>query len=32
MKKMAGVPGLTEADEYDEIFAALKHPVRRARI
>lgn len=23
------VPGLTEADEYDEIFAALKHPVRR---
>jgi DNA-binding transcriptional ArsR family regulator len=26
---MAGVPGLTEADEYDEIFAALKHPVRR---
>jgi DNA-binding transcriptional ArsR family regulator len=26
---MAGVPGLTETDEYDEIFAALKHPVRR---
>jgi DNA-binding transcriptional ArsR family regulator len=26
---MAGVAGLTEADEYDEIFAALKHPVRR---
>jgi DNA-binding transcriptional ArsR family regulator len=24
-----GVPGLAEADEYDEIFAALKHPVRR---
>jgi len=23
------VPSLTEADEYDEIFAALKHPVRR---
>jgi DNA-binding transcriptional ArsR family regulator len=26
---MAGVPSLTETDEYDEIFAALKHPVRR---
>ncbi len=26
---MAGEADLTEADEYDEIFAALKHPVRR---
>jgi DNA-binding transcriptional ArsR family regulator len=26
---VSGVPCLAEADEYDEIFAALKHPVRR---
>jgi DNA-binding transcriptional ArsR family regulator len=27
-RKVTGA-GVTEADEYDEIFAALKHPVRR---
>jgi len=26
---VSGARGLAEADEYDEIFAALKHPVRR---
>ena len=29
VEKTYRCPDLTEADEYDEIFAALKHPVRR---